>query len=218
MVRYFKELIWKEFYLVGQFAKSPSDYRVSAISNNEILKRIFLLIAIELPIMFVIILITASIEELTSLDLGDHKLEKIYKESPIFFILSGVVLAPIFEEFFFRFFITFRFAFYFTLPLRLVYNYLGIARKIQLFNMRKTWEKTFPYVFYLSVVAFGLVHITNFEGYRSYLWAIPLLTLPQLVIGVFLGYTRIRYGLIWSILFHSMHNAIFLVPVLTFEV
>ncbi|MEM9391304.1 MAG: CPBP family glutamic-type intramembrane protease [Bacteroidota bacterium] len=217
MVWYFKELIWKEFYLLRQFAASPCDDRVSAISNNEILKRVFALIAIELPIMFVIVLITALVEELTSFDLGDHKLEEIYKESPIFFILSGVILAPIIEEFFFRFFITFRFAFYFILPLRLVYGSLGIARKIRLFRIRKTWEKAFPYVFYLSVAAFGLVHITNFEDYKSYLWAIPFLTLPQLVIGVFLGYTRIRYGFRWSILFHALHNGILLVPAWAFE-
>jgi hypothetical protein len=39
---------------------------------------------------------------------------------------------------------------------------------------------------------------------------IPLLTAPQFITGLFIGYLRVRFGLIWGILLHFLHNLIFL--------
>ncbi|MEM9858783.1 MAG: CPBP family glutamic-type intramembrane protease [Bacteroidota bacterium] len=168
--------------------------------------------------MFLIILFTGLLEEFTNLDLGDHKLEELLDESPVLFAVFGIILAPLLEEFFFRFFITYRFAFYFTLPFKIVQSAQNLSHFSKIRKVRKYWSIVFPYVFYLSVMVFGFVHITNFEEYESFLWIMPLLTLPQLVIGVFLGFTRIKYGLRWSILLHALHNGILLAPVLIFEV
>ena len=207
----------RELGVLLDFASRPRDFRIKSVHGLEKFKRILALLSIDLPLMFVIILITTSFQEYTGIELGEHKLEELLREHPIFTAFFGVILAPLIEEFFFRFFITFRYAFYFWWPMNLIYTLIGKGQASKLLWLRRHWSKVFPLIFYMSVVAFGAVHITNFQEYRSYLWAIPILTLPQLVVGLFFGYTRIKYGLRWSILFHALHNGILLVPALIFE-
>ena len=57
-------------------------------------------------------------------------------------------------------------------------------------------------------VAFGLMHITNFEPSLNIYLLAPILVAPQILIGINLGYLRVRFGLIWSILFHAFYNGI----------
>jgi membrane protease YdiL (CAAX protease family) len=62
--------------------------------------------------------------------------------------------------------------------------------------------------FYLgSALAFASVHLVNFTGPALIL--LPL-TLPQLLLGLILGYARVRFGLWSCILLHAAHNALFL--------
>ena len=73
--------------------------------------------------------------------------------------------------------------------------------------------------FYLISIAFGLIHILNFEPSLNIYLLAPILVAPQIVIGINLGYLRIRFGLIWSILFHAFHNGILLsIALLTGEI
>jgi membrane protease YdiL (CAAX protease family) len=62
----------------------------------------------------------------------------------------------------------------------------------------------FPALFYLSVIAFGLVHIVNYPSFS--MLALPMV-LPQLWAGLVLGFIRMRIGLIASILAHATSNA-----------
>lgn len=62
----------------------------------------------------------------------------------------------------------------------------------------------FPVFYWLSVVAFALVHLANFAEGGAVLLA---LVLPQFVLGTLLGYVRVRIGLWASILLHAAHNA-----------
>jgi hypothetical protein len=39
---------------------------------------------------------------------------------------------------------------------------------------------------------------------------LPILVLPQFIIGLFLGYIRIKFNMFFAILFHMLHNLIFL--------
>lgn len=60
-----------------------------------------------------------------------------------------------------------------------------------------------------AVLAFAFVHITNYD--LPIVWKlilIPLLTLPQLYLGYALAYVRMRFGLKWSIILHSLHNGV----------
>jgi hypothetical protein len=75
-------------------------------------------------------------------------------------------------------------------------------------------SRSFPLVFYSFTLAFALVHLGNFPNLAE-VWPIsPLLVSPQLVLGVILGFIRVRFGLLWAIGFHMVYNAILIVPML----
>jgi hypothetical protein len=71
------------------------------------------------------------------------------------------------------------------------------------------WRDHFPVVFFGSAVVFGFVHATNWHFDRPSLAFVllPLLVLPQGLIGVVLAYTRVRMGLRGSMLLHASYNA-----------
>ncbi len=62
----------------------------------------------------------------------------------------------------------------------------------------------FPALFWLSVLIFGLSHLTN---YPRISWALVPMVLPQLWTGMLLSYTRLRIGLPASMLIHAVANA-----------
>jgi len=76
------------------------------------------------------------------------------------------------------------------------------------------WERIFPWHFHLSTICFALMHLANFERGLALLPLGILYTLPQLSVGLIFGYTRMNYGLKYSIALHAMYN--FLPAVLLF--
>lgn len=78
-------------------------------------------------------------------------------------------------------------------------------------NILNFYEKNFKYIFYLSAFSFGLVHFLNYSLEGKDLLFIPLITLPQMISGFFFGYIRMNFGIIYSILTHSINNAIVLI-------
>lgn len=88
-------------------------------------------------------------------------------------------------------------------PLFLLYRFTlagSISRKF------KFWKRLFPWYFYFTAICFALVHLSNFEKGTALLPFGILYTLPQLGIGLILGYTRMNYGLKYSIALHSLYN------------
>ena len=59
----------------------------------------------------------------------------------------------------------------------------------------------------VSVVLFGLVHISNIETLH---WELalfyPVYVLPQMILGYIFSVQRLKLGFIWGLLFHSMNN------------
>ncbi|MBV7265881.1 CPBP family glutamic-type intramembrane protease [Erythrobacter ani] len=78
-----------------------------------------------------------------------------------------------------------------------------------LFALRKRppmrWFRTFfPALFWVSTLAFALVHLFNYtEGASAIL--LPLV-LPQFVLGSMAAYVRVHYGLSFAIGLHAAHN------------
>ncbi len=68
--------------------------------------------------------------------------------------------------------------------------------------------RAFKIAFYVIGVIFAYVHIFNFEITTNVILFSPLLVAPQFFIGLIFGFIRIRFGLIWSILLHSIYNGI----------
>ncbi|WP_175470578.1 CPBP family glutamic-type intramembrane protease [Pedobacter hartonius] len=71
------------------------------------------------------------------------------------------------------------------------------------------WNRIFPWHFHLTAICFALVHLANFEKGIALLPLGILYTLPQLAIGLVLGFTRMCYGLKYSIALHSLYNLFF---------
>lgn len=88
-----------------------------------------------------------------------------------------------------------------------------IAALALLFALRKRdamgwFQRVFPGFFWLSTLAFSLIHTFNFPADQMVM-ALPLV-LPQFATGAILGYLRVNYGLWSSILMHLLHNAAFI--------
>ncbi len=126
------------------------------------------------------------LEELGLLVVGEHAIEELFEKYPLpVIVLLAVAIAPILEELIFR------------AP-------LVLFKKSRFFNL----------IFYLFTLVFGFYHITNFEITTTVLLFLPLLVAPQIGVGFFLGFIRVRFGLLWAIALHAAYNMILFLPVL----
>lgn len=158
--------------------------------------------------------------------------------SPFLMFLIGVLLVPFIEEIIFRLSLLFKpifltiaccllfyivvSKFYFnvnylfldsTLFLRLTLTLIiGILVFIitSKFSDRLTifWNNNFKWIYYISVLVFGFLHVFNYQIDTQDLNIVLLLVLPQLLGGVVLGFIRIRYGFVYCCIFHSCFNII----------
>ncbi len=147
--------------------------------------------------------------------------------------ITVVILAPIYEEIIFRSLLKFKknniilfctivpiligiaaiiskigaVIFLSLLLLIIVSLLLAFKRnKIEIFLSSK-----FKYFFYGTALLFGLLHGSNFTGNIYLILAFsPILGGPQIVLGLILGYIRMKNGLIYSILFHMLVNSVFI--------
>ncbi len=72
----------------------------------------------------------------------------------------------------------------------------------------------FRIVFYSLTFIFALMHLTNFRYSHSLLLFAPIVVLPQLIVGLFMGFLRVKHGFIWGFFLHALHNTIFMLPML----
>ncbi len=62
----------------------------------------------------------------------------------------------------------------------------------------------------LSILLFGLGHITNIKHFHWHLALFyPVYVLPQVCLGYFLTNLRIKFGFIWGVLLHIMVNSLY---------
>lgn len=67
------------------------------------------------------------------------------------------------------------------------------------------FERAFPVLVWLSILVFGLSHLSN---YPRFSWALLPMVLPQIWAGMTLSYTRMRIGILGSMLIHGIANGI----------
>ncbi|MER1968798.1 CPBP family intramembrane glutamic endopeptidase [Castellaniella sp. GW247-6E4] len=72
---------------------------------------------------------------------------------------------------------------------------------------RRGMLRAYPWLYHLSAVAFGAVHLYNFQLYEMPIALMPLLVLPQWFTGLVLGWMRVRRGIGASMLLHALFNA-----------
>lgn len=120
------------------------------------------------------------VDALKLVDIDAHKAEQLFNDMDIIQLLfTAAIAVPIIEELIFR-------------------------APITLFKK----PKTFKFGFYIFSIIFGFIHIFNFEITPNVLLLSPLLVLPQLLVGSYFGYIRVRFGLQWSILLHGCYNGV----------
>ncbi|MFS4468416.1 CPBP family intramembrane glutamic endopeptidase [Maribacter sp. 2210JD10-5] len=166
------------------FLKNPT-YREDENKNIDHRLRIFSkLVLFSLVLSFLFATFLGILEIVFKLNLGEHAMDTFVKEYPVLSLFFGaVILAPVLEELVFR--------------------------GPMLFFKEKSY---FRIVFYVLTVLFGFLHISNFELSTIVILLSPILVLPQLAIGVILGFIRVRFGLLWSMALHACYNGILIIP------
>lgn len=151
-------------------------------------------------------------------------------------MLAGIILAPILEEYVFRFFLKWKYIFliamvsvvllfmtemwpetggsFWLIGGVVVFSLCGLVWFVSK-NRRwdvmaeRSFRKHFMLVFYGQALIFGLVHISNYDvGEMTNLYILPFLVIPQMLLGVILGYSRLMYGQWSNIYLHALHNGI----------
>lgn len=76
-------------------------------------------------------------------------------------------------------------------------------------------DKYFNFFFYVLTVIFGILHISNFIDLvpSNLIVLAPIFTFHQIIVGFFLGYLRLKRGIMWCILLHFLLN---LLPTLSY--
>ena len=164
--------------------------------------------------------------------------ETIGQASPGRLLFYGVILAPLIEEVVFRSWLGGRRACIIGLPILisliaiitavgadvspiasfavaggLAFLVFGVVRQFESLTpaqQKAARWRLFPAAFYGSAILFALMHVSNFEGGLSS--PIMLLAvLPQFLVGLILGYVRMRFGLPHAIFFHAFYNLVLIV-------
>ena len=147
------------------------------------------LIAWAIVISFAFLFISNTLESTFNLDFGKHAGEELMENYSIGTLVFLVVLvAPQVEELIFR----------------------G-----PLYWFRS--KKPLKIALYISITLFGAIHLFNFEDFRTYWWMTPLLIAPQLSLGMFAGFVRIRFGLLWAMGLHAGYNLLVSTPLILSE-
>lgn len=198
-----------------QFVKKPIEERDQKQNNGYKLGQLCSILILDLAIMFVLILLISVVEEIGLIDADSHKVLDFMQSKPLLGLFSAVIIAPIFEEFFFRTYIVKRYS-----PIRLIAflsDTFGIYSKEKIFpTLESFWDRYYTYMVYFSAVVFAFVHIFNYE-LSTNIWLLsPVLVAPQFVMGLILAYFRVRFGLFWSMCFHALHNLVLIGPAIFF--
>jgi membrane protease YdiL (CAAX protease family) len=174
---------------VFHFLKNPV-YQEDGNTDFKYRIRVFrYLLMYSLLFSFMLGVLVLLLERGFALDLGQHAMDAfLSKYPPLFLLFVAVFLAPLMEEVFFRGPLIF---------------FKG--------------HRSFPKLFYLITLLFGFVHLLNFRLNTTTLLLSPILVAPQLSAGLFFGFIRVRFGLLWSIGLHACYNFILIGPVLAFH-
>ncbi len=175
---------------VWEFVRKPR-YNPYSNINPRLKFRIFLnVLGWNFVFGIGLVILLEGLSHLLGINIGAHKADDLFqKYSAITIFFLMVLIAPVTEEFIFRG------------PL--------------VFFKRSHY---FPWVYYFSCLLFGLVHLGNFENAYDLLWLAPFMVAPQVVMGFFLGYLRVRLGLHYAIFMHMAHNGILFLLISSAEI
>lgn len=69
----------------------------------------------------------------------------------------------------------------------------------------KVWHNKFHLIFYFSSILFALHHIPTLNLSTNQYFFLPLILLPFFIYAIVLGFIRVKFGLKYSIILHSLY-------------
>jgi hypothetical protein len=186
-----------------QFLKKPDpNTNHHKIKSSDKWRTLLVFILIDAILITPAVLLIILLEEFTNLDIDNHKGADLLNDYGLFVILlTGSLIAPLFEEIIFR------------LPLNYKRNYLfrWAGKIIGRDKVKKIWFNNYTLFFYLFIITFGLVHITNYKDESlAIILLAPILVLPQIIGGTIISYLRMNIGFTWGFLQHAIFNTVVL--------
>lgn len=206
------DIFIKECKNIISFFKKPDDSPSIQVPKSDRIKFFASILLMDLAMTSGIIFIIDFIIRLGFLDnMESHQMNKLLESSLplamlIFVVILTVVVTPFIEELIFRLFLRFRYN-----PVRIIILLLSPnQQEAKQASLRKVLNRNYGLFFYFSVVLFAGVHLFNFELDENILrWSLVLL-MPQLILGFFAGYLRLKYGFVWGYYLHVLHNFVFI--------
>ena len=135
------------------------------------------------------------------------KISKVNIAAFVSVLITFIIKLLFVREIKFQFYLYFGTLLFFVL----IYYFLNL-NNFPLQKIEKYWKSNFKYIFHLSAITFGILHLNNFEA--IYWWMIvisPFLMSPYIALGYVLGYIRMKYGFTYGWLIHSTINFIFVI-------
>ena len=204
---------WNDLLL---FLKKPKDQRDPVQSLSLKSQRLFSVLTIDIPIMILLTLLIGLLERAGVYSLEGHQLLDALSMPPLQILFLFVLLIPFIEELIFRLYLRLPQ----NIPLQsliVIASFTGQKNKEKLKTfIKQRWRTYYKIIFYAAAFIFALVHITNFEHSAALLVFTPLLVAPQFIVGLFIGYLRVKYGFIWGFYLHALHNLILFGSILPF--
>jgi hypothetical protein len=145
-----------------------------------------------------------------------------FSVSFLFLAFVSILLEFVAVRFFFSFpeqllsFVQNNGIYLYLMAVVLIGSVLGFffKRKIKFDNAQKFYTTNFAKIFYFSIMLFAVLHLLNFYEVKGVWFLLPLLILPQFLIGLALAYIRMKYGITWSIFGHFLHNGFISIPLI----
>ncbi len=224
------------------FLRHPTDEAITGLTRSLILRRILVLISwLYVVVIPIALLITVLLTLLKYEGINAVSEFAINGNLLMIFLLGGVV-APFIEETTFRLPLRFKpfylgLATFFAariisvfinrvyfpesnltlqvwfIPLLLSLSVYAILRRPDIKDrLNNFYASHFGGIFYILTILFGMMHITNYSEVRNILLVVVLLGLPQVIVGLVLGFIRLRHGFWYGFLMHGMYNTFLLLP------
>lgn len=202
--------IKETYFELMAFLRNPKDETGPELTIAQKFKILFSLLLLEIPLMGAFSLIMMGLEELKLVDSEGHKVVELFKSLPVVvLIILTAIIIPFFEELIFRLYLRYKNNYLLHFIISLVSLTGARNEKKAETALTSVWEKKYTYIFYFSAILFGIVHITNYKLSYTILLLSPILIAPQILVGLFIGFLRVRYGFVWGFLLHALHNAVF---------
>jgi len=168
------------------FVGDPQYREDAELGWQQRIRKTVMLLPWALGFALLLALLIGGLDALGPWKLDEHAIELLLETYPTSYIfILATLVAPIIEEFLFR-------------------GPLLFFRDSRFFKA----------AFWGLTTLFALVHLGNFPGLSDHWFLAPLLISPPFSLGIFLGFIRVRFGLLYAILFHAGYNAILIGPAL----